>query len=66
MTPRQFYKMHSRKEVEEMCAKADCAHETFRKIAYGQVCSFRLAKRLQKASNQMMTVYEILEPERFK
>lgn len=64
MTPRQFYNTHPKEVVEAMALKAGTNLANFKLIAlYGGACSKHLARSLADASNNEMTLEEILFPE---
>lgn len=66
MTPKQYLKIKSKAEIAALCAAAQCAEETFRKIASTQQASYKLAKRIEQASGGVISAMEVLEPERFE
>lgn len=67
MTPRQFFNAHTKERVERMAAKAGTNYANFKLIAlYGGACSKHLARSLSDASDNEMTLEEILFPEDYE
>lgn len=64
MTPNKFYKENSKIRIESVCTEAETTFGNFQQIALanGSV-SKNLAARLQTASDNEMTIMEILFPD---
>lgn len=61
MNPKQFFVNSSEDRVKQVASEAGTNFANFRLIAlYGGACSWRLAKRLESASDGDMTADEIL------
>lgn len=70
MTPKQYWQHYldsDRPRIESMCKAAGTTFANFQQIAMaGGAVGRALAKRLQSASDEEMTVLEILYPEDYE
>ena len=66
MTPRQYYNARPLDEVQATVKKAGTTLGNFKTMCYGGSCGPRLAERLAKASNGLMSELEVLYPERYQ
>ena len=70
MTPAQFYKTYfhvDRDKIKRVCTDARTNFANFQQIALAKgSCGKSLAKRLARASNNEMTIMEILYPEDYE
>jgi hypothetical protein len=67
MTPNQYYKNHTKEQLELLAQAAGTSFANFQQIALADgAVGKRLAERLAAASGGIMTELEILYPERFE